>query len=342
MDKGALRMSLRILSAADVSATLSTLDCIRAVEGAFRAWATGLAAPPAMLGVHVEEGGFHIKAATLAIGGRRYFAAKTNGNFPGNPDRRGLPCIQGVVVLCDADSGTPVALLDSIRLTVLRTAAATAVAAKHLARPDATVLTLIGCGAQAESHLVALAAVRGLQRILLVDRDRRRAERLAAASEKRLGISVEVRGDLEEAVRTSDICVTCTTATRPFVTADMALPGSFVAGVGADHPHKSELHPELLASAKVVVDSLEQCASSGDLHHAIEAGTMRASDVHAELGQVVAGLRPGRQGDHETIVFDSTGTALQDVATAALVYERSVGDGRGMEVEIANEASVGV
>jgi ornithine cyclodeaminase/alanine dehydrogenase-like protein (mu-crystallin family) len=115
----------------------------------------------------------------------------------------------------------------------------------------------------------------------------------------------------------------------------MTRPGTFVAAVGADSPAKHEIDTGLLATSKVIVDSLEQCASIGDLHHALAAGVMSRDDVHAELGEIVAGLECGREREDEVIVFDSTGTALQDVAIAALVYERAVASGRGTQVDLA-------
>ena len=124
-------------------------------------------------------------------------------------------------------------------------------------------------------------------------------------------------------MESADICVTCTPS-RVFLL-DGVEPGTFVAGVGVDSERKRELSPPLLARSKVVVDVLAQCMLMGDLHHAIDAGVMTTNDVHAELGQVVAGRRPARASDDEVIVFDSTGMALQDVAAAAVVYERALG-----------------
>ena len=325
---------VRVLGAADVDALLSPRECIDAVEDAFRRWAVGDAPEPQMLALHMSGGAFHVKAAALRIGTRSYFAAKTNGNFPGNRERRALPSIQGAIVLSDGESGTPLAVMDSIRITELRTAAATAVAAKYLARPDASNLTMIGCGAQARSHLQALQEVRPLARVALLDRNRSRAERLAEWAAEKLPAAVIVLRAPDAGLPDSDIIVTCTTSTQPVLTADMVRPGTFVAAVGADSPSKHEVDVALLAGSKVVVDSLEQCAAIGDLHHALEAGLMRQEDVHAELGHVVAGLRAGRETEDEIVVFDSTGLALQDVAAAALVYERAVASGRGVQVEL--------
>jgi alanine dehydrogenase len=130
-------------------------------------------------------------------------------------------------------------------------------------------------------------------------------------------------------VRKSDVCVTCTPAKKYFLDNDCIAPGTFVAAVGADNEEKQELDPQLLASNKVVADVLEQCAEIGDLHHAIAKGLMAPGDVHAELGEVVAGRKAGRTCEEEITIFDSTGTALQDVAVAAMVYQCAMESGHG-------------
>ena len=319
----ALGRAALLLSRSAVERLLTLDDCIAAVEDAFRQHALGKAPSPGVLSIHVPDGSFHVKAAHLTLE-RPYFAAKLNANFPQNNTRHGLPTIQGVVALCNATDGSPLAVMDSMALTALRTAAATAVAAKHLAREDSTTALVCGCGGQAAAQLAALLRVRRISRVLAYDVDVDKAKRFADAtrSESRL-TSSEVR-DLAAAVAASDIVITCTTARRYFIEHDMVTPGTFVAGVGADNEDKQELDPLLLANNTVVADLTEQCDAIGDLHHAIEANVMSRADVHAELGQVVAGLKRGRSKEDETIVFDSTGTALQDVAAAAAVYRRGV------------------
>jgi ornithine cyclodeaminase/alanine dehydrogenase-like protein (mu-crystallin family) len=329
-----MERAIMAIGAEDVDALLDVAGCVEAVEDVFRAWGAGEVEPPKVLGVHVEGGGFHIKAGVLRRGSKSYFAAKANGNFPGNP-ARGLPSIQGLIVLADAADGTPLALLDSIRITELRTAAATAVAARWLAREGASSVTLIGCGAQAASQLRALAHVCALGEVQLVDLDHERAVALAERIRGELGVPVRVETDLAAAVRRADVTVACTTSKAAFLTDAMVPAGAFVAAVGADNPEKHEIHPSLLANARVVVDSLDQCAAIGDLHHALASGAMDRGSVHAELGAVVAGRAPGRTDPSERFVFDSTGTALQDVAAAAIVYERAVASGRGQRLALA-------
>ena len=322
----------RILTRRDVAALISLEECMNAVEAAFRFHGEGRAQPPQVLGVHSGKGGFHIKAGTLALE-KNYFAAKINANFPDNARRFGLPMIQGVLVLMDAESGFPLAVTDSIEITTWRTAATTAVAAKHLARPDSRTVTICGCGNQGRAHLRALAKQYELSYAYAWDADEQRTSRFAAELTTELGVQVKPATDLSPACRDSDICVTCTPSESYFLQRDYVVPGTFVAGVGADNEKKQELDPELLRSAKVVTDVLAQCAVMGDLHHALDLGVMGKADVYAELGEIVAGRKLGRESRDEIIVFDSTGMALQDVAVAAAIYEKAVYLGRGMELE---------
>jgi ornithine cyclodeaminase/alanine dehydrogenase-like protein (mu-crystallin family) len=310
--------------------------CRVAVEEAFRQHGAGEAPPPGVLAVAGEGGGFHIKAGTLQ-GSRRYFAAKVNGNFSGN-EWLGLPRIQGVIVLCDAEDGSVLAVMDSSEITQLRTAAATAVAARQLARPGSKTVTIVGCGVQGRAQLRALARVLPLTRAFALDEDGERAESFARefSSKGEEGIDVFPCLSLQAALSVSEVAVTCTPSKKFFLFRSLVRPGTFVAAVGADSEDKQEIDPELLASAKLVTDVTAQCAAFGDLHHAIRAGFVSASDVHAELGEIVAGKRPGRTSEDEVIVFDSTGMALQDVAAAAAAFERAEALGVGILVALSS------
>ncbi len=202
--------STLVLTRSDVEALLSPDDCRIAVEEAFRAFGNGETAAPAVVGVGGVDGGFHIKAG-LWRRGRCFFAAKVNGNFAGNA-ARSLARIQGVVVLSDGDTGEPLALLDSASITTLRTAAATAIAAQHLARNDASVVTVCGCGIQGRAQLIALSRVRTIRKVFAFDIDHERAEDLAREIKDVLAIDTLAVDDLRTASRASDIVVTCTSS----------------------------------------------------------------------------------------------------------------------------------
>lgn len=324
--------STLIMGRGEVASLLSLGECIEAVEEAFRLHEEGRSLPPGVLETLTGGGGFHIKAAGLRLADRTYFAAKVNANFPQNMSRWGLPTIQGIIALYDGESGYPLALMDSTEITAMRTGAATAVAAKYLARPDSKVATVCGCGVQGRIQLKSLAQVLRLEKAYAYDEDATRADEFAHEMSEELGVEVKAVKDLPSAVGRSDVCVTCTPSRRPFLKREHVSAGTFVAAVGADNPLKQELAPELMVSNKIVVDVLEQCAVIGDLHHAIEAGVLGKSDVYAELGVIVSGRIPGRTSDEEIIIFDSTGTALQDVAAASLAYEKAIRAGIGVKL----------
>jgi len=324
-----------ILKRSEVASLLSLAECIEAVENAFRLSEKGECLPPGVLETLTEDGGFHIKAAGLKLAGMTYYAAKVNGNFPRNASKFELPTIQGIIALYDGENGSPLALMYSIEITILRTGAATAVAAKYLARPDAKVATICGCGVQGRIQLKSLGQVFQLEKAYAYDQEYDRSERFARELSAELQLEVIPIKEFPSAVRESDVCVTCTSARRPFLRREHVRPGTFIAAVGADNPRKQELETGLMASHKVVVDVIDQCAAIGDLHHAIEEGVMKKSDVYAELGRIVAGQMPGRVSNEEIIIFDSTGTALQDVAAASIVYEKALRGVIGVRLNLA-------
>jgi ornithine cyclodeaminase/alanine dehydrogenase-like protein (mu-crystallin family) len=326
------RTGTLIIGGADVRKVLSMGDCVSAVEEAFKLLGSGRASRPVVSSVRAADGGFHIKSALVPVGDAEYFVSKTNANYPVNASRHGLPTIQGTIVVHSASNGVPLAVLDSIEITAMRTAAATAVAAKYLARHGATTLAIVGCGIQGYQHVRALSLVRDLESVILYDID----ESAARALSRRVGLEYEVpirvASSIHDAVNQADLIVSCTTSTEFLLHATDVPEGSFVAGVGVDAEHKRELSPDLLGRSKVVVDVLDQCAAFGDLHHAIDHGVMTRADVHGELGGIVAGATTGRSSPEETFVFDSTGMALQDATTAVMVLDRARSSGLGVEV----------
>ena len=311
-----------LLNRSEVARLLPFGECVEAVENAFRLHAQGKSLRSALLHVDSQDGEFHIKAGGLDLG-RLFFGLKVNGGFFQNIIRFGMPNIQGVILLADGENGYPLALMDSREITAKRTGAATAVAAKYLAREGSEIATVCGCGTQGRMQLRALAHVLPLKQVFAFAREVTKAVAFAREMREQMGLKITITNDLKDAVAQSDVCVTCTPSREFFLTKDCVSPGTFIAAVGADSPAKQELEPSLVRSSKVVVDILEQCAEVGELHHAIKQG-MSKEDVHAELGEIVAGRKPGRTSKEEIIIFDSTGTALQDVAAAAAVYQKAL------------------
>lgn len=308
-----------IITRRDIARAMTPRDYLDAVEKAFVAGATGNAYSPHPMHLPASRGGFHAKGASISLD-RDYVAIKVNGNFPGNPAELGLPTIQGAILLADGTNGMLLAVIDSAEVTLRRTAAASAIAARLLARPDSKTMLICGCGEQGRAHADAFRDVLSIERHLLWDRDRDCAEQLAA------GLNGEAVLDLNTVAGSADVIVTCTSATEPFLQSHMVGPGTFIAAVGADSPAKSEIAPRLMAAARVVTDVTAQSAEMGDLHHAVEAGAMTVEDVHADLAELLVGARPGRTSPEQIFIFDSTGTGLQDAAAAAAIYQRCARD----------------
>jgi ornithine cyclodeaminase/alanine dehydrogenase-like protein (mu-crystallin family) len=324
--------SLIVLSKQDLMALMPFGSYVDAVADAFRLHAEGRAVSPPPMHIPAEGGGFHVKAGSLPIGSG-YTAIKVNGNFPNNRATHGLPTIQGAILLFDTATGSPVALLDSIEITIKRTGAATAVAARYLARPESQVAMIFGCGTQGRVQLAALRHVLDIRRVFLCDKDNAAAKAFACEIAAG-GLDVDVPVKPLLAARASDVIITCTSSKMPFLGPSDVRAGTFIAAIGADNPEKSEIDPALMAKAVVVTDLTEQCSCMGDLHHAVVSGAMRVEDVHAELGELVVGRKPGRTQSQEITLFDGCGVGIQDVAASARAYELARSGGAGQTLTL--------
>jgi ectoine utilization protein EutC len=323
-----------VLHEPEIRALLDLASCREAVEEAFSAYATGRAALPGVITLDLpgSRGEIHVKAGHLREAPS--YAVKIVSGFAGNPER-GLPATDGMILVFDARTGAPAALLlDHGLVTHLRTGAAGAVAAKHLARADARIAGVVGCGEQARYQIEALDRVRPLREVRIWGRRAEKARARAAELAGRPGMAERCRivavASVRQAVEGADLVVTVTSSREPLVRAEWIGAGTHVTAVGSDGPEKRELFPEVLGRAdRVVADSREQCLRLGEIHHAVASGLLAESEVDAELGEITAGLKPGRVSDSEITVCDLTGVGVQDVAAAALVVERARAQGRG-------------
>jgi ornithine cyclodeaminase len=328
-----------LLRETEIRDLLDPLSCIEAVEQAFSAYATGGAELPGVIHLDVPDrrGEIHIKAGYLR--GGPCYAIKIASGFPGNAEL-GLPPNDGMVVVFDARSGAPAAfLMDNGYITDLRTAAAGAVAAKHLAKRDLRRVGVIGSGAQARLQTALLARVRSFSEVRVWGRHPERARACADDLRRRgdlpAGAAVSVVGSAREAVEGADLVITVTASREPLVRAEWLAAGALVTAVGSDGADKQELDAEVLKRAdRIVADSLPQCLRLGEIHHAVDAGAIRQEEVDAELGEITAGRKAGRRSDSEVIVCDLTGVGVQDVAAAALTLERARARGAGERLSI--------
>lgn len=314
------------------------LSAIACVEEAFAALATRPVAMPPILRLDIPEHRGEVDVKTAYVPGLDGFAIKVSPGFFDNP-RLGLPSLNGLMILFSARTGLVEALLlDNGYLTDVRTAAAGAVAARHLARPDAAVAAIFGAGMQARLQLEALALVRPLREARIWARDPRKASEAASELTRRLGFPVTAVADPRAAMRGADVVVTTTPAERPILMADWLERGQHVTAMGSDSEHKNEVDPAAFVRATYVADRLSQTRRLGELAHAIRAGVATADQVFAELGEVIAGKRPGRRSSDEITLADLTGTGVQDTAIANLAAARARTAGAGQTIDTKAEA----
>ena len=328
---------MRVLSADDVRQGVPMVAAIDAVEAAFMSLSLGHAVAP--LRTHIatpeREATSFFMPARIASPTSTALGLKVVSVFPQNV-RRGEPTIYALVNLFDPDTGRPLAVIDGTYLTALRTGAASGVATRHMARPDARVLALFGAGAQALHQALAVCAVRPIERIWMVNRNRDRAQLLVARL-RAAGVSIDLRiaPSIERALAEADVVCTATSAITPLFD-DVALrPGTHINGIGAYKPTMAEVPAATVARARVIVDQTSAAwAEAGDLVQARDAGLISEDQVAGELGMVVAGLLPGRTHVDEITFFKSVGNAVQDVAVAALALDRAHELNLGSEVAL--------
>lgn len=307
------------------------LEAVRCVEEAFIALATQDVVMPPILRLDIKEANGEVDVKTAYVPGISSFAIKISPGFFDNP-KLGLPSVNGLMVLLSAKTGLlEAALFDNGYLTDVRTAAAGAVAARHLARPDASEVAILGAGVQARLQLKALTLVRPIKSATIWARDMAKAEVAAAETSKELNLKVTAVADPAPAVAQADIVVTTTPATSPILMAEWLVPGQHVTAMGSDAEHKNEVDPNVFARAELVYvpDRLAQVRLLGELHHAISAGNIRPEATFAELGDIVAGKAPGRVDTRQITLADLTGMGVQDTAIATLAGQRARSDGAG-------------
>jgi ornithine cyclodeaminase/alanine dehydrogenase-like protein (mu-crystallin family) len=310
-----------VLSRAETQSLLD-LDALRiALAGAMRAVSAGRVSMPARIAALVPERGL-LAAMPAYLAGDGALAAKLVSLFPANAGTA-LPTHQAVIVMFDPDNGEPVALMDGTWITTARTAAGSALSADLLARPDAQILAILGTGVQARAHAQAMVRVRPIRTIRVAGRHPERAADLAADLRAELAVEVQTADSFAQACLEADIICAATHSTTPVVQRDFLPAGVHVTSVGYN-PAGREIDSGALASAVVVVESREAAlaappAGSNDLRMAIEEGLIGPDHIHAEVGELLAGTRPGRASPDQITLYKSVGIAAQDVAAAALV-----------------------
>jgi ectoine utilization protein EutC len=324
-----------ILTEAELRAVVKLdLEVVSCIENAFHALATKAVAMPPILRLDIPEHRGEVDVKTAYVPGLDGFAIKISPGFFDNP-KLGLPSTNGMMVLLSAKTGLVQALLAGQRLSdgCPDGSAAGAVAAKHLAREDASVAAIFGAGMQARLQLQALTLVRPIREARIWARDAAKAETMAAELTKTLGIRVTPSADPQAAVTGANIVVTTTPSETPILKGKWLEAGQHITAVGSDAEHKNEIDPTIVVNGYYVADSVKQTRRLGELHHAIAAGLTETEVDFPELGQIVAGLRPGRTSRDQITIADLTGTGIQDTAIATLAFARAGSAGAGTQFE---------
>jgi len=325
-------MDIRVLSADDLRAAITMAEAIEAVAGGFAQLSAGRAVVPLRTSLSAAAGTSLFMPAYLPDS--RTTTLKVVSVYPDNR-LLGLPTIMAVVAVLDADTGRPLALMDGTYLTALRTGAASGAATDLLARKEARVLGLFGAGAQGRTQLEAVCTVRAIEEVKVFDPNRDAAHRLVAemAGMKPVPRRIIISESPTQTVKDADVVVTATTSRQPVFDGTQIGPGTHINAIGAYTPEMREIDENVVGKAKIVVDSREGClAEAGDLIMAIQSGVISETDIYAELGEVISGLKSGRESDREITLFKSVGTAVQDAAVARAALDRAEERGLGTVV----------
>lgn len=322
-------LQLRILTQEDVRTAIAMPQVIEAMRGAFGQLSSGRARVPLRLTMEAKNGVEMLMPAYLMDSGS--LGVKILSIYHGN-HQHGLPALIALVLVLDVETGVPVAMMDGTLITALRTGAGSGLATELLARKDASVVAVFGAGAQARTQLEAVRAVRPIQEVRIISRTRESAQRFAAEIQD---VVVQVMDDRAEAVRGADIIVAASTSSTPVFDGNNVDPGTHINGIGAYTPEMQEIDAALVQRAKIVVGSREAALKeAGDLVIPIQQGLISASNIYAELGEIVNGDKVGRTSDNEITFYKSVGNAAQDVATAELVVRAAEMQGLGRVIEI--------
>ncbi len=311
-------------------------DIIRAVENGFSEYGKGQCLVPVRMSVRIDKADGIFLYMPAYLEKEDSFGTKVISVFPENP-KLGISTLQSIYVLNDPQTGQLLAIMDGIFLTAVRTGAASAVATKHLAREESTVLGIIGTGAQAPFQAEAICAVRPVERILAYDKVKESALRFSRETSKILNIPVDITNSPREVVTESDILVTVTTSSKPVFNGKDLRPGTHINAVGAYTPEMREVDEVTVKSARIVVDTYEGCmAEAGDLLIPIKRGQLSKQSIHADLGEIVLRKKPGRTRNDEITLFESVGFALEDLVTARLAYHNATARGIGLEFSLGD------
>ena len=323
-----------VLSEKEVRRLIDIEELIQALERAHVQFSTGKAVMPVRLVVPLPEIKGRITSMPAYLGEDKALGMKVVTYFPENP-KQGLPIILATVFLYSTESGKLLAVMDGTYVTAIRTACISAVATRALANPETPVLGVLGAGVQARAQIRTLCKVRKIREIKVYDVLEKSVQSLKEELEPEVGIKIEAVETAEQAIRNVDLLVTVTTAKEPIVRVDWLKPGVHINAIGSHRPDLREIDGATMKRAKVFVDSREAIlAECGDVLLAIKEGAITEGHIAAEIGEVLAGKKAGRTNAGAITLYKAVGIAIQDVATAKLIYQTAVEKKVGVHVEI--------
>ena len=323
-----------VISEAQVKGLLDLDELISALEQAHVQFSAGKVVMPVRLVVPLPEIGGRITSMPAFMSEGKALGIKIISYFRDNP-KQDLPPILATISMYSAETGKLEVLMDGVYITAIRTACASAMATKALARPETPVLGVLGAGTQARTHIRALSRVRSIERVLIWSPSRVNAIYVREELEGELGIEIHPQESAEAVVREADILTAVTDAAEPILKAEWLKPGVHINAVGSHRPEAREMGSDTVKRATVVVDSLDAINTEcGDILLAVKEGAITPDHVRGEIGEVLSGAKPGRTRDDEITMYKSVGIAAQDVAAASLVYRRALEQGVGTEVEM--------
>ncbi len=325
-----------LLTDEEVEKLLSMDEVMKAVEQAFVEKSLGRVQMPSKVYLFYHKYNGDLRVMPSYIESYDISSVKIVNSHPENRVKYNLPTVMAVVVLVDPRNGFPLAIMGGKTLTDIRTGAAGGVAAKYLARRDSRTLGLVGAGAQARTQLAALLEVYGGFNEVRVWGRHESAGKFTVEMRSKYGdrCTIIPVKTVKEAVEDADIVVTTTPSRKPLVMEDMVSPGMHLNCIGADAPGKEELDPAILKKAKIVVDDFAQAAHGGEINVPLSRGLISMEDVWAEIGEIIAGLKKGRENPDEITIFSSTGLAVQDAVAAKIAYDKALEKGIGRFIKI--------
>jgi alanine dehydrogenase len=331
-------MEILWLNEEDVKFLLTMDEAIAAVENAFLDHEKGMTQMPPKSYLYFPKYDGDLRSMPAYLEGLDRAGVKIVNVHASNP-KIGLPTVMALLTLIYPKNGAPLAIMGATFLTAMRTGAAGALAARHLARQNSRIVGLIGAGVQARTQLLGLSRLFKIEQVRVFDTLQERALSLEEDSSAFLDCEFHICADPKEACK-CDILVTTTPSHRPVVKDDWVLPGTHINAIGADAKGKQELQSSLTRRAKVIVDDRSQAVHSGEVNVPISEGLLLPEDIYAQIGEVLAGKKKGRESENEITIFDSTGLAILDVAAGFVVYEKALQMRRGLKLQIALSAEV--